>query len=210
MGRGHRPHSTWVAGGGRVKRAATACATFVGAGALAFAVATHAVGDDGAATACATPPAPVVGPADDVPRDATLVYDATYLHMEVEGLDAWVQDVAAGEGRRYADFVDACPAALADERAVAAGVPAGARGALAAARRYSREMWGETQMTRLLPAVVRASRVAGSRTWTFALVGPRSQDWRYVVVDADDEVVAWQLKGSDAQRLFGTEPGAAS
>lgn len=192
-----------------MKRTA-ACAMFAGVGALAFAVA-QAGGDGGTPTvSCDEPPAAVVAPLDDVERPATLVYDATYLHMDVEGLDAWVRDVAAGEGRPHAEFADACPETLSDERAIAAGVPARARGALEAARRYSREMWGETQMTRLLPAVVRPSRVAGTRTWTFAFVGPRSQDWRYVVVDEDDDVVAWQLKGSDAERLFGTKPEAGT
>jgi len=170
----------------------------------AYVFATALVAGDAGASACAQPPAATVGPPDRTPRSATLVYDASYIHMQVDGLDAWVRDVAARDGSAHAAFVDRCPAALRRSAAVAAGVPAAARPALAAVRRYSREMWNERSMTALLPVVVRRSKVAGRATWTFVLVGPDARSWRYAVVGDDDHVVAWQLTGADAQRLFGT------
>jgi hypothetical protein len=190
----------------RVKLAVSAVAAVVAAVVMYTVVTGANAGGRSAAAACRAPPAASVRGLDRTPRRATLVYDASYIHMQVDGLDPWVDAVAA-HGARWSDFVADCPAVLRDSAAVAAGVPAAARPALAAIRRYSQEMWGERSMTRLLPALVRRSRVAGKPTWTFALVGPDSRTWRYAVVGDDDHVVAWQLTGSDAQRLFGTGPG---
>jgi len=177
---------------------------------VAYVVATVADAGDAGASACAELPPAHVAADDRTPRKATLVYDASYLHMQVDGLAAWVDDVAARDGAEHARFVDRCPAALRRPVAVASGVPAAARPALAAVRRYSLEMWNERSMTALLPAVVRRGTVAGRPAWTFALVGPDARSWRYAVVGDDDRVVAWQLTGADAQRLFGTGPEGAA
>lgn len=197
-------------------RAASARAARLRIGAAVAAIALAVVGvavvsgvvDVGASTCAKLPPARVAAD-DPTPRTATLVYDASYLHTEVDGLAAWVADVAVGVGAEHGRFVDRCPTALRRSAAVAAGVPAAARPALAAVRRYALEMWNERAMTALLPAVVRRSTVAGRPGWTFALVGPDARSWRYAVADDDGRVIAWQLTGADAQRLFGTGPQGA-
>lgn len=180
-------------------------------GVAALAVIAVSSADDAPSADCSAVPAAVVAAPDATPRSATMVNDATYLHMTVPGLDGWATAVAdSPAGRSAAAFVADCPDALADAAAIGAAVPADVLPAVVAARRYAQDQWGERAMTRLLPVVVRRSRVADVPGWSLVLAGPDAVSWRYVVVGDDHHVVAWQLKGSDAQRLFAPDHGAGA
>lgn len=194
---------------GRGVRTRVGAVAALGAATLA-AIAVSAADDAPATADCSAVPSALVAPDDATPRSATIVNDATYMHMEVPGLDRWATDVAASpEGRAAARFVADCPDALGDAAAIGGTVPADARPAVAAARRYAADQWGDRPMTRLLPVVVRRSRVADIAGWSLVLAGPDAASWRYVVVGDDHHVVAWQLKGSDARRLFAPAYGSA-
>lgn len=196
-------------GGSRRARAGVAAA--LGVAALAGIVVVSAADDASSTADCSAVPATRVVADDATPRTATIVNDATYMHMEVPGLDAWANATAdSPEGRRAARFVADCPDALADAAAIAGAVPAEARPSVAAARRYALDQWGERALTRLLPVTARRSHVADAPGWSLVLAGPDADSWRYVVVGDDHHVVAWQLKGSDARRLFAPDHGSGA
>lgn len=189
----------------------TRVAVVAALGVAALAVIAASSADDARTTDCSAVPAAVVAAPDASSRSATMVNDATYMHMEVPGLDGWVTAVAdSAEGHRAASFVADCPNTLADAAAIGTTVPADVLPAVAAARRYAQDQWGERAMTRLLPVVARRSRIADVDGWSLVLAGPDAASWRYVVVGDDHHVVAWQLKGTDAQRLFRPDRGAGA
>lgn len=189
----------------------TRVAVVAALGVAALAVIAVSSADDAPTADCSAVPAAVVAAPDAAPRSATMVNDATYVHMQVPGLDGWVTAVAdSSAGRRAASFVADCPDALADAAAIGATVPPDVLPAVVAARRYAQDQWGERALTRLLPVVARRSRIADAPGWSLVLAGPDAVSWRYVVVGDDHHVVAWQLKGTDAQRLFRSDPGAGA
>src|SRR5919202_1976348 len=79
-----------------------------------------------------------------------------------------------------------------------------------AAVRYPVRMWGAHGWGRFIPAGVSRGQVDAAPAWIFPLVGPRPVDWRYAVVRDSDQVLAWELTGDDARRLFhmGASEGA--
>ena len=175
----------------------------------------HARGTGRSHSACSAPPLAAVA-ADRSAYHTETLSQGTFIDTIVRGLIPRVAE-AKSRGRRYRSWFAACGSrVVVSPIQLMAGVrrlglsPKRAADAFQAAVRYPVRMWGAHGWGRFIPAGVSRGQVDGAPVWIFILVGPRPVDWRYAVVRDSDQVLAWELTGDDARRLFhmGASEGA--
>ena len=175
----------------------------------------HARGTGRSHSACSAPPLAAVA-ADRSAYHTETLSQGTFIDTIVRGLIPRVAE-AESHGRRYRSWFAACGSrVVVSPIQLMAGVrrlglsPKRAADAFQAAVRYPVRMWGAHGWGRFIPAGVSRGQVDGAPVWIFILVGPRPVDWRYAVVRDSDQVLAWELTGDDARRLFhmGASEGA--
>jgi hypothetical protein len=160
-------------------------------------------------SACSAPPLAAVA-ADRSAYQTETLSQGTFIDTIVRGLIPRVAEVES-RGRRYRSWFAACGSrVVVSPIQLMAGVrrlglsPKQAADAFQAAVRYPFRMWGAYGWGRFIPAGVSRGQVDGAQAWIFILVGPQPVDWRYAVVRDSDQVLAWELTGDDARRLFHT------
>jgi hypothetical protein len=157
--------------------------------------------------ACSAPPLAAVATDRSAYHTETLS-QGTFIDTIVRGLIPRVAE-AESRGRRYRSWFAACGSrVVVSPIQLLAGVrrlglsPKRAADAFQAAVQYPLRMWGEYGWGRFIPAGVSRGQVDGAPAWIFILVGPQPVAWRYAVVRDSDQVLAWELTGDDARRLF--------